>query len=275
MDAKANTLIGCTPGFKQFIATVLLSGFFAGLALTGVQKIQVTPIIAQAEVYEAAAAQAALATSALLDRVHANVPANMPAEAQDHQHADAHPHDAQEWEPANGTERTLYTIMANVTMAVGFAFLLGAAVLLRGDAGINGWREGLLWGFAGYIVVFAAPSLGLPPEVPGTHAAPLMERQIWWIATALLTAMALALFIFGRHWSLKLLAVVLLLAPHLVGAPEAQVPGGAAPPELVRAFIYATAIANGVFWLALGGVFGFFSKKFFTEHDISHQKHRI
>lgn len=231
---------------KRFLPAVLLTGLFAGLLLTAVQKIQVTPIIAQAEVYEEAAAHAALTLPALQQHTHEH----------EHMQADA----AQpEWEPANGTERTLYTAMANITMAVGFALLLGAAILLRG--GVSGWREGLLWGVAGYLVVFVAPSLGLAPEVPGTQAAPLLERQLWWSATAGLTAVALALLVFGRHWTLKLLAVLLLLAPHLVGAPEPQIHGGAAPAELARAFIYATSIANALFWLALGGAFGFLYKK--------------
>lgn len=245
-------------GFKRFLSAVLLAGLFAGLVLTAVQKIQVTPIIAQAEVYEEAAAQAALAKPAMPTMSGSVAMPEMAA----HAHAmpaDQHHHDAPEWEPANGAERTFYTIMANVTMAVGFGLMLGAAILLRG--GVSGWREGLLWGLAGYAVVFAAPSLGLAPAVPGTQAAPLLDRQIWWISTATCTAVALALLVFGRHWGLKALAVLLLILPHIIGAPEPQVHGGAAPAELARTFIVATTIANGVFWLALGGAFGYLTKK--------------
>ena len=36
-------------------------------------------------------------------------------------------------------------------------------------AGAIGWRQGLLWGLAGFAVFTLAPSLGLPPELPG-HA---------------------------------------------------------------------------------------------------------
>ncbi|MGZ9711376.1 CbtA family protein [Glaciimonas sp. GNP009] len=244
------------PGVKRFISSVLLAGLFAGLVLTAVQKIQVTPIIAQAEVYEEAAAHAAAIkpASAIASLPPASSVSTLPPSATEHHH------EAQEWEPTNGIERTLYTVMANVTMAVGFALLLGAAILLRG--GISGWQEGLLWGLAGYVVVFVAPSLGLAPEVPGTQAAPLLDRQLWWTATATLTAISLALLVFGRHWSLKLLAVMLILTPHLLGAPEPQIHGGAAPAELARAFIVATAIANGLFWLALGGAFGFLNRQF-------------
>ena len=255
-EVSASGFLAIKPGVKRFVSSVLLAGLFAGLLLTAVQKIQVTPIIAQAEVYEEAAAHAAVMEPmpAMSAASSASSMSSEPSGAAEHHH------EAQEWEPTNGTERTLYTVMANVTMAVGFALLLGAAILLRG--GISGWREGLLWGLAGYIVVFVAPSLGLAPEVPGTQAAPLLDRQLWWTATATLTAISLALLVFGRHWSLKLLAVILILAPHLVGAPEPQIHGGAAPAELARAFIIATAIANGLFWLGLGGAFGFLNRQF-------------
>lgn len=254
---EAGGFFATKPDIKRFISAVLLTGLSAGLLLTGVQKMQVTSIIAQAEVYEAAAAKADEA--ALVLSVHPRHSGNPAIEMHAPTLSNVQQHEVVEWEPTDGAERTFFTVMANVTMAVGFALVLGAAILLRG--GISGWREGLLWGLAGYVVVFVAPSLGLAPEVPGTQAAPLLDRQLWWTATATLTAIALTLLVFGRHWLLKLLAVVLLLAPHLVGVPEPQMHGSAAPAELASAFIYATAIANGIFWLVIGAAFGFFYKQ--------------
>ena len=67
--------------------------------------------------------------------------------------------------------------------------------------------------------------------------------------------------IFVKNWKIKILGAVLLVLPHLLGAPQPQVHASAAPAELARAFIYATAIANATFWLALGGLMGFFYKK--------------
>ena len=150
----------------------------------------------------------------------------------------------------------MFTALANVSLAIGFGLLLGAAICLRGD--VSGWRSGLLWGLAGYTVFFVAPSLGLPPEVPGTEAAPLADRQIWWLITVIVTATGLSLLIFARNWKLKWLGAVLLSVPHLIGAPQPQVHGSAAPIELAHAFIYATADANAVFWLALGSLVAFF-----------------
>lgn len=222
--------------FKNILYAAAFAGLLAGLLLTGIQQLQVVPLILEAEVYEDAAAGTAHTYA---------------AEAGHHEHA-------HEWQPENGWERTIYTAVANITLAIGFGLLLGAAFSLRGR--IN-WRSGLLWGVAGYTVFFVAPSLGLPPEVPGTIAAPLEERQLWWLATVVMTAAGLALLAFARNWKLKALGVLLLMAPHLIGAPQPQNPGSLAPRELAHAFLHATAIANAIFWLALGGLMGLFYKK--------------
>jgi cobalt transporter subunit CbtA len=240
---------------RRLAPVVLLAGALAGLLLTAVQQVQVSRIILQAEVYEEAAAAKAH------EQAHAaaSAPASTSAPAASEAHEHEHEH-ADEWEPANGFERTAYTVLANVSMAIGFGLFLAAAILVSGKKVT--WRSGLLWGVAGYVVFFVAPSLGLPPEVPGTVAAPLHARQLWWIMTAGLTAAGLGLGVYARHWALKLLGLVLLVVPHLIGAPHPAVPGGAAPEELAQAFIHATALANGIFWLTLGGLTGYFYKKF-------------
>lgn len=221
--------------FKNLIYAALFAGLLSGLLLTGVQQLQVAPLILQAEVYEDAAAQQGIAH---------------------HDEAAAHEHE-HEWQPENGWERTLYTVAANISLAVGFGLLLGAAICQRGR--VN-WRIGLLWGLAGYAVFFVAPSLGLPPEVPGTEAAPLHDRQLWWLLTVILSGAGVAVLVFARQW-LKLLGVAMLVMPHLIGAPQPEVAHSAAPHELAQAFIVATAIANAAFWLALGGFMGLFYKQ--------------
>jgi cobalt transporter subunit CbtA len=221
--------------FTRLVSTAVAAGLVAGLALTVVQKAQVTPLIAQAETYEVAQ------------------PAVHP-----HEHADEHEHAG--WKPENGTERTLYTVLANSTMGIGFGLLLCAAMLVRG--GRPTWRDGLVWSAAGYVVFFVAPSLGLPPELPGTAAAPVGERQLWWSLTALATAGGIALLTFGRKWTFALAGLILLAAPQLAGAPQPLVHTSMAPPELAHAFIVASALANAAFWLVLGGCTAFFFKKF-------------
>lgn len=218
---------------KKMVAVAALAGVLAGLLLTLIQQIQVVPLVLEAERYEQA------------------------AETGNHESHAAAEHDA--WQPQNGWERNLATAGANMVVAVGFALLLGAAAELRG-AKLD-WRSGLLWGLGGYAVFFVAPSLGLPPEVPGTEAAGLAPRQIWWVATSIFTAAGLSFLVFSKRWSAKILGGVLLMAPHLIGAPQPEIHGAAAPAELAQAFIVATVIANTVFWLALGALLGFFQRR--------------
>lgn len=229
--------------FSRLVSAAVAAGLLAGLALTAVQMVAVTPIIVKAEVFEDAAPAA-------------------PAPPVAHVHADAHEHhhDHAAWKPEDGAERTLFTVLADVTMAVGYGLLLCAALTLRG--GRPTWRQGVLWGAAGYLVVFVAPSLGLPPELPGTSAAPVGERQLWWMMTAAGTAAGLALIAFGRSWLWALAGLVLLGAPHLVSAPQPLVHTSAAPEDLVHAFRLASACTNAVFWLVLGALTAFFFKKF-------------
>ena len=58
----------------------------------------------------------------------------------------------------------------------------------------------MFWGFAGFAVFTLAPGLGLPPELPAMPAADLGDRQIWWTATVLATAVGLALIAFRGKW---------------------------------------------------------------------------
>lgn len=222
--------------FKNTLYAAAFAGLLAGLLLTGIQQFRVVPLILAAEAYEEAAADAA--------HTHAE-------EAGHH----AHEH---EWQPENGWERTAYTAGANITLAIGFGLLLGAAISQRGTVS---WRSGLLWGLGGYAVFFVAPSLGLPPELPGTEAAPLRDRQLWWLLTVSMTASGLALLAFARDLKVKALGAALLPIPYLVGAPQPQIAGSAAPHEIAQAFVSATAFANAAFWLALGGLMGLFYKK--------------
>jgi cobalt transporter subunit CbtA len=233
--------------FNRIVSTAVAAGLVAGLALTAVQMVQVTPIILQAEAYEDAA-PAVVAP-----------PAHSHADAHEHQHEAAHEHAG--WKPENGAERTLYTILANVTMGIAYGLLLCAALTVAGARPTL--RQGLLWGAACYVAFFVAPSLGLPPELPGTAAAPLEQRQIWWALTAVSTAAGLALLAFGKRSPVRYIAgMLLLVAPQLAGAPQPLVHARAAPEALAHAFVIASALANAAFWLVLGWCTAWFFKKF-------------
>lgn len=257
------------PAVKRIVSVAVLAGLTAGLCLTAVQQWQVSPLIHQAEVYENAASHAHDAMTPV-----PAVPAADPVTQVVHTHSHTHAHSVASafdnhapvvrtsaaveeaaWQPADGSERLLYTILANVSMAVGFGLLLAAALYLHGGA--TTVRTGLLWGAAGYLVFFVAPSLGLLPELPGTQAAPLIARQLWWFGTVVAATTGLALLSFARL-PLKLVGIVVLALPYMVGAPQPEIAGGSAPVALAQAFVLATALANGVLWLVLGMSVGHF-----------------
>ncbi len=65
-----------------------------------------------------------------------------------------------EWEPEEGFQRNAFTVGANILTAIGFC-AAARRQFIRSGAGVT-WREGLLWGLAGFVVFTAAPGLGLP-----------------------------------------------------------------------------------------------------------------
>lgn len=207
---------------RIFLAAIL-AGALAGAFLTGIQQFAVVPMILEAETYETAA------------------PAG-------HDHASA-THDEDAWAPEDGLERTAYTLLANVLAAVGFGLLLTAGYALRG--GVD-WRRGILWGLGGFAAFNLAPGLGLPPELPGAAAAGLAERQLWWIATVVLTGSGLATIAFAKRLPFKALGAVLIVLPHVIGAPQPDAHAGLAPADLEQAFVQATFLTNGIFWVVLG-----------------------
>lgn len=173
--------------------------------------------------------------------------------AEQHAHAEgamaAHVHDDEAWEPEDGWQRVLSTAGGNLVVAVGFALMLAALYTLRTPTAT---RQGALWGLAGFAVFVLAPTLGLPPELPGTAAADLTQRQIWWASTAASTAVGLALIVFARHGLLKALGAVILVIPHIVGAPQPEVHSALAPQALEAQFKVASLLTNAVFWVAMG-----------------------
>ena len=214
---------------KRIAQTAGFTGLLAALLLTLLQSFWVAPLILQAETFE-----------------------NAPATTEVHEHAAgaaAHSHDAEAWEPEDGWQRVLSTTGGNLVVAVGFALMLAGLYTLRAPTRT---AQGLLWGLAGYATFVLAPTLGLPPELPGTAAADLAQRQIWWIGTAASTAAGIALIVFGRNWLLKILGVAILAVPHVVGAPQPEVHSMLAPEALEAQFKIASQLTNVAFWLALG-----------------------
>jgi len=230
---------------RETVLAAVVAGLIAALVFTVVQSVWVTPLILQGETYEEA------------------------AEAAPHSHEAAeHHHDENEWKPEDGWQRTLFTFGANLLMGVGYAFVLVSMYLL--------WREprnilgGAVYGFAGFLVFFAAPGLGLPPELPGTAAAELGIRQQWWAMTAAATAIGLFLLFSRNRWPMRLLGIAIVIAPHFVPAPQPAVESSLAPADLQSQFQIATTVANAVFWLALGVTSGVAFRKLVSADSRAH-----
>ncbi len=221
--------------FRRLVFTALIAGLVTGGLISLAYYFGAAPIIARAEVFEQAAAG--------------------PAPA--HSHGDAaapHSHDATERAPQDGIERTAYTVLANMVTAVAFSLLLVAVLELWG--GNVNWRSGLLWGLGGFAAFTLAPSLGLPPELPGTAVAPLAMRQVWWSATVVATVGGLALLLLQRRPVWLAAGVVLLVAPHLHGAPHPVEFSSTAPESLTREFILVATLTSLLFWGILGTLTG-------------------
>jgi cobalt transporter subunit CbtA len=96
------------------------------------------------------------------------------------------------------------------------------------------------------------PSLGLPPELPGTPAAEIISRQTWWLATAAASAGGIALIAFGKQWWVLALGAVLIVMPHLIGAPAPPSHDVSYPGALAGEFVVASLIVSATMWLVAG-----------------------
>ncbi len=235
--------------FRNVVFTAALAGLLAGIIMTAMQTYATVPLILQAETFENAGAQAAH-DHAAASADAATAPAVVAA----------HEHGEEAWAPADGFERLFYTALANVVSAIGFGLVLVGVSELAG--GIANWRQGVFWGFAGFAVFTLAPGLGLPPELPTMPAADLADRQIWWIATVVATAAGLALVAFRRSLLLALVGVALIVAPHIVGAPQPVSHDSPIPADLHHNFVVAVTVTNLIFWVALGAAVGLIRARF-------------
>ena len=229
---------------NRILWAALVAGIVGGLATAVLQHFTTTPLILEAELYEgepaAAAAQldGAAFGGARLVLVHSSGD-----------------HDEGAWAPADGIERTLYTSVATIGTAFGFALILLSAMILA-NARITA-RTGLLWGLAGFAAAGLAPALGLAPELPGSAAADLVLRQIWWIGTAVATAAGLWLALRVSTPAAIAGGIALMLLPHLIGAPHPDGFASTVPGELSGHFAAASLVVMAVTWSLVGTLAGY------------------
>ena len=221
----------------RVLLAAILAGLAAGLVMGVMQHVRLTPLIQYAETFENAG--------------HSH---NHAAPAQQ-EGAAATPQQGTEqavepWMPADGLERTLLTTLTAMLTGAGYALIM-AAVALFGNREIS-LRTGLFWGLCGFLAASFAPAVGLPPELPGMPAADVTSRQVWWFGTIVCTGLALWVLTSDRPWSNKAAAAVLLLAPHVIGAPQPASHESTVPAGLAAQFATASLGANLVFWCLIG-----------------------
>jgi cobalt transporter subunit CbtA len=246
--------------------TIVFSAFGAALAIclvvTALQFATTEPLILHAEQFEGAAPAHDHGPAASMPGAEV-----MPAVATG---ADArlfHIHDGtvvageeEEWGPADGLERSLYTALANLVIGFSISLMLLSVMVLKGDP-IHA-RTGLLWGVAGFAAVSLLPALGLPPELPGTPAADITDRQLWWLATAAASAAGIGLMVFGRNWGVLAAGLVLVVAPHVIGAPQPPSHDVSYPGALAGEFVVASLVASALLWSLAGLVSGALYQRF-------------
>lgn len=220
--------------FQKILTSALFAGFCAGLLAAALQFVFVQPVLLHAELYEGG------------DLVHFG------AEA-----ISAHPE-----LPGFDAMRDGLSILFTVLIYVGYALLLVGAMALADERGIAiNARNGIIWGLAGFVAFHFAPAMSLPPEVPGVAAADVAARQVWWWGTVAATALGLGLIAFGNGMVMWGVAAVLLLAPHIIGAPHPDEFAGPVPPEIAALFA-SRALGVGLFAWALLGLFaGYFWRR--------------
>ena len=236
----------------RILSAALFAAFLGGLVSAGLMEVKTTPLILEAERYENGLAQsaspgadgiAAAPFGAKLLRVHGT------------ESHDGH-EGAVSWAPEDGLERSFYTLITAIGTSFGYALILLAAMLFAGER--IGWRSGLGWGIAGFVATALAPSLGLAPELPGSAAAALESRQLWWAGTVLATAAGLWL-VLRVSTAIAIAGGLLLLAlPHIIGAPHPyEYVASAVPTELSGQFAAASLAIHGITWAVIGAASGF------------------
>jgi len=177
---------------------------FLGLLATGLQHWQVLPLLFDAEAFE-------------------------------RRLSEEHEHEAEPWAPEDGAERTSYTILSNIAISWGFALALHAGMLLY-NRPVTAW-QGVGLGVGGWVTFILSPCAGLSPELPGMAGAELLLRQEWWLGACIASALGIAIALSGglvaraaackpgaATHAVRLAAVLLggivLMAPHMAGAPH-------------------------------------------------------
>ena len=144
---------------KNLFVSAICAGIVAGLIAALLQFIFVIPVLLEGELFETGA------------RLHFG--------------NDGSPQ-SDRGVPGLGDDwgRHSMTVAFNIITYTGYGLILAAMIsyaALKGS--IIPSRQGVIWGLCGFIAVQLAPAIGLPPELPGTLAAEIGPRQMWWLGS--------------------------------------------------------------------------------------------
>lgn len=220
-----------TKMFSRILTSALFAGAAAGLIASLLQLVFVQPVLLHAELYESG------------QLVHFG------AEA-----VSAHP-ELPGFDPLRDGLSVFFTVL----VYCGYALILVAAMAFASERGhAISARTGIIWGICGFLTVHFAPGFTLAPEVPGVAAADVHARQAWWFATVITAGIGIWLIAFGRSWAVWGAAIILLLAPHVIGAPEPDTFTGPVPTELGALFAARAFGVGLVAWVLTGLFAGYF-----------------
>ncbi len=211
--------------FSRILTSAVFAGFAAGLIFTVLQFFFVQPVLVHAELYE---------TGVKMHFGETGSSAHGPAISYE-------------------MVRNSLSVLFGALIFTGYGLMLAAAMALAEERGVEiTSRKGILWGVAGFVAMQLAPGISLSPEVPGSAAADVVLRQIWWFPTVAAAALAMALLAFGQSWKTWGIAIILLILPHAIGAPHPDMFTGTTPPELGSLFAGRVFGVNLAAWAVLG-----------------------
>ena len=238
---------------QKLLASAVVAGGAAGLLAAVLHFAFVQDLILLGEEYESGALVHFTAEGSTHDYPEQG------ATAHDHDDVSeaSHGHEHDEGDAASALVRNGLTVVFSVLVYVAYALILVAGYGLANafDKRITA-REGVLWGLAGFAAFQLFPAMGLAPELPGTIAADLGARQVWWWGTVVASIAGLGLLAYGSSALTILGGIALLAAPHVIGAPTLGEYAGTAPPEIGAAFSARVLGVGLVVWAALGWISG-------------------
>src|SRR3954468_22474033 len=136
--------------FRNLLFSAIGAGVAVAVCVSLVQAVTTEPLILGAEVFEKAEAHPVVPLAAgHAETTEPAAAASSSGRAELTPAPVAHVHKEDAWQPADGIERTLYTMLANLLVGVATALVRLGVRAMKGEP-IDA-RRGALWGIFGFI----------------------------------------------------------------------------------------------------------------------------